>query len=381
MSKKFFMILSLAVIFLIPQMALSAETIKIGAIFSVTGPASFLGDPEKKSATMVADQINAAGGINGKKIELIVLDDEGNETKAVTAANRLIEKDKVVAILGPSLTGTSLAVKKVCEDKKVPLISCAAATEIVLPVSPYIFKLPPSDAFAAEVCLDYLKSKKIKSYAILNDSNAFGSAGKNKLVELAKAKGFTVTAVESYATKDADMTSQLTKIKATNPGAIIVWGTNPGPAVIAKNVKQLGIKIPVLNSHGIATPKFIEIAGKDAEGIILPGGKLLVPEQLPAKDRTLSVVKKYSTEYNAKYNQPISTFGAFGYDGLHLLAQVINKAGTDRKAIRNGLEAVKNFHGVTGTYNFSPKDHNGLTLSCFAQLMIESGRFKVLKLY
>ncbi len=359
------------------------NVIKIGAVFSVTGPASFLGQPEKNTALMVVDEINKSGGLLGKKVKLIVYDTEGQEQKAVMAVNRLIQKDKVVAIIGPSRSGTTLAVIPIVMRAKIPLISCAASRKIVQPVSErkYVFTVPQLDTFAVEKLYEYFNKKGYKKIAILTVNNGFGASGREQLKLLAPKYGIEIVADEIYGPKDTDMTAQLTKIKGLNPDAIVVWGTNPGPAVIARNRLQLGIKTPLFMSHGVASKKFIELAGKDAaEGIILPAGRLIVADQLPDTDPQKKLLLDYIAKYKARYGSEPSTFGGHAYDALHLLFEAIRRAkSTNGDKIVAALETIKNFPGTGGIYNLSPQDHEGLSKDAFVLVRIHNGNWELLE--
>ena len=270
---------------LLPASAVTAKSVyKIGGIFSSTGRASFLGDPEKKTMEMMVEKINAAGGIDGVMLEAVIYDSEGDPAKAVSAVNKLIHKDKVLAIIGPSTTPTTLAIVNFVEKAKVPLISCAAGVKITTPVKPWVFKTAQSDLLAVAAVYQHMKAEGIKKIGILSVSNSFGESGKHQLLDQAAKFGLEVLRAESFGAKDTDMTAQLTKIKSDAPDAIVCWGTNPGPAVVSKNVKQLKIDIPLYQSHGVASPKFIELAGEAADGIILPTGKILVTGLLAADD-------------------------------------------------------------------------------------------------
>ncbi|UCG70946.1 MAG: ABC transporter substrate-binding protein, partial [Thermoplasmata archaeon] len=248
----------------------AAEPYKIGAIFSITGPASWLGEPERNTAKMIVDKVNAAGGINGHPIELIVYDTEGDETKAVLNAKKLIEKDKVLAIIGPSRSGSSLAIIPTIEEAKVPNISCAASAKIVQPVEErkWIFKTPQSDILCAEAMFEYMLKQGITKVAIITVSSGFGDSGKQALMDAAVQKEIQIVAKESYSGKDTDMTAQLTKIKGTDAQAIVNWSIGPTQVIVTKNVHQLGIKIPLFQSHGFGSTKNIEQAGEAAEGVL-----------------------------------------------------------------------------------------------------------------
>lgn len=361
--------------------AQAAEPIRIGAIFSVTGPASFLGEPEKNTAKMLEEDINKAGGLLGRKVEIIVYDDETDATKAVTAYDRLIKKDKVVAVVGPSTSGATLAIVPKAEAAKIPLVSAAAAKKIVVPVKQWVFKTPQSDELAVKAIFKHAKKVGIKNIAIITASDAFGAAGREELKLLAPGAGFTIVADEVFGPKDTDMTAQLTKIKGTTAQAIICWGTNPGPAVIARNRVQLGIKIPLYNSHGVASKKFIELAGaENAEGVLLPAGRLIVEDQVAKNHPQKGVLSGYIKEYQAKYKQPISTFGGHAWDAVMLVVQAIRDGkSAEPAAIRNALEKIRKFQGTAGEFNFSDKEHNGLTEDAFVMVQVKKGDWEMLK--
>ncbi len=361
--------------------ARAAEPIRIGAIFSVTGPASFLGEPERNTAKMLEEDINKAGGILGRPVELIVYDDETDATKAVTALDRLIKKDKVSAIIGPSTSGNTLAIIPKVEEAKVPLVSCAAAKKITMPVRPYTFKVVPSDILAVKKIFLHLKKAGISKIAILTASDGYGAGGREDIKELAPQMGIALVADEVYGPKDTDMTAQLTKIKGTDAQAIVCWGTNPGPAVIARNRVQLGIKTPLYMSSGVASKKFIELAGaENAEGILLPAARLIVEPQVPANHPQKKVISTYIKEYEGRYKQPVSTFGGHAYDALRVLEIAIKAAkSAEPAAIRDALEKVRGYQGTAGEFNFSADDHAGLTEDGFVMVKIVKGDWEMQK--
>jgi branched-chain amino acid transport system substrate-binding protein len=371
----------LAAVLLSGGVAGAAEPIRIGAIFSVTGPASFLGEPERNTAKMLEESINTAGGLLGRKVEVIVYDDETDTTKAVTAVDRLIKNDKVVAIIGPSTSGSTLAIVPKVEEAKIPLVSCAAAKKIVDPVKKWVFKTPQSDLLAVKQIYRHAAKSGIKKIAIITASDAFGAAGREELKDLAPKSGLSIVADEVFGPKDTDMTAQLTKIKGTDAQAIVCWGTNPGPAVIARNRVQLGIKTPLYMSHGVASKKFIELAGAaNAEGILLPAGRLIVEDQVPAKHPQKKLLAGYIKEYEGKFKQPISTFGGHAWDALMLVAEAIKiSKSAEPAAIRDGLEKIKKFYGTAGEFSFSPDEHNGLTEEAFVMVKVTKGDWEMLK--
>lgn len=356
----------------------AAEPIRIGALFSITGPASFLGEPERNTLEMLVKETNAKGGIKGHRLELVVYDTQGDATKAVQLATKLIKNDKVSVIVGPSTTGETMAVIPIVEKEKVPLISCAAGIKITEPVKKWVFKTPANDHVAAEKIFNHMLSKKIKNVAILTVTDGFGSSGREQLKEIAKSKGITIVADETYGPKDTDMTAQLTKIKGSKAEAIICWGTNPGPAIVTRNVKQLGMKIPLYQSHGVASKKYIELAGKEnAEGVLLPAGKLAIYDKIPKNDPQYKILKEYDAAYRKAFGQEASTFGGYAYDAFLMIGEAVKTAGITPELIRNGLEKISRLVSISGIFTLSPNDHNGLNLSAFEMVTIRNGDWEI----
>lgn len=354
--------------------AMAAAPLRIGALFAVTGPASFLGEPERNTLELLVKEINAKGGVKGSMVELVVYDTQGDATKAVQLANKLIKNDKVIAIIGPSTTGETMAIIPIVEKEQIPLISCAAGVKITDPVRKWVFKTPANDHVAAEKILDYAARLKQKKIALITVSDSFGSSGREQLKELAARKGFKVVADEVYSPKDTDMTPQLTKIRGIKPDAIICWGTNPGPAVITRNVEQLGMKIPLYMSHGVASKKYIDLAGAEAaEGVMLPAGKLVLYDKLKKSDPQLKILKDYDHSYKKEYGVEASTFGGYAYDAFHLIIEAVKMDGATAEQIRSGIEKQHKLIGVSGVFAITDKDHNGLDLKAFEMVRISKG--------
>jgi branched-chain amino acid transport system substrate-binding protein len=352
---------------------------KIGAVFDITGPGAPLGTPERDTAQMVVNQINKKGGINGHPIKLIIYDNASDETKCALAVKKLIDSDHVSAIIGPSSTGTTLAVVPICEKNKIPLISCAAGVKITQPVKPYVFKTAQSDIHAIAKVIDYLRSRGLKRVAFINDSNAFGTSGRDQMRLQAPKAGIKIVAEESFDSKDTDMTTQLTRIKAANPQAIVCWGTNPGPAIVARNKKALGIKVPLLMSHGISNRKFIELAGNAAEGVIFPSGKIIVASSIPDNDPQKKQLLAYAAQFKSVYGREADHFGGHAWDAIQLVLGAMKKVGDNPTKIRSVIENTKGFVGIGGVFNFSPKDHNGLSKDAFVMVQIRNGKWIPLK--
>jgi len=358
----------------------SEEAYKVGALFSVTGKWSFLGDPEKKTAEMIAEQINNAGGINGKKLELIVYDTEADATKTNLFFKKLITQDKVCAVIGPSGSGTTMAIIPVAEKQKMPLISCAASYKIVhddKTGKPYkwVFKTPQTDTMAAEAIYTNLVKRGLTNIAIISVDSGFGASGRSELLRLAPGYGMNIVADEKYGDKDTDLTTQLTKIKGKSPQAIINWSVGPTQVVVLRNWRDLGMMdIPFYQSHGFGSRKNIELAAGAAEGVYCPLGACNVADLLPADHPQKGVTMEYQKDYKAKYNEPLSSFGGHAWDALYIVADALKAVGCDKKKIRDYLENnVKGFVGQHGIFNYSPDDHNGLTKDAFTMVVVKDG--------
>ncbi len=357
----------------------AAAPIKIGALFAVTGPAAFLGEPERNSAKMVVDEINKSGGVKGHMLELVVYDTSGDATKAVQLATKLIKDDKVVAIIGPSTTGETMAVIPVAERSMIPLISCSAGSKITDPVKKLVFKTAQNDSLAVGKIYEYLQKRKLTKVSLLTVSDGFGASGREQLKIQAPRYGITVVSDDTYGPKDTDMTAQLTKIRGSHAQAIICWGTNPGPALVAKNVRQLGIKTPLFMSHGVSSKKFIELAGTAAEGIKLPSGKVIVADMLPASDKQKKSLMAFVKDYQRHYNAEGDHFGGHAWDAVMLIRNAIDNGAVTAAAIRDRIENTRGFAGIGGTFNFSAHDHAGLGKDAFVLVEVKNKDWKIVK--
>ena len=375
-GKKWVVFGVLLVIFLSGAFAQAAEPIKIGAILSVTGPASFLGAPEARTLEMLVAETNAKGGILGHKIELIIKDSGASPEKAFSFAKQLIEENKVFAIIGPSTSGETMKIKSVAEEGKTILLSCAAAEAIVNPVAKWVFKTPQKDSDAVIKIFNEMKKRKITRIGVLSSNTGFGNAGKGQIEKLAPSFGIQILANEVYDKAASDLTAEVTKVKAANVQAIINWSIEPAQAIVIKNARQIGLKIPIYQSHGFGNIKYVEAAGAAAEGVRFPAGRLLVADKLPKNHPQRAVLVKYTKDYESRYKDEASTFGGHAYDAFIILLKGIEKAkSTDKEAVRNAIETLSNVVGTGGTFYFSPSDHNGLNVDAFEMLTVKKGQF------
>ncbi len=328
---------------------------------------------------MYIDKINANGGIDGIKIDFVHYDTKAKAKEAKNFVNRLIKKDRVDVIIGGSTSGNTIAVMDLVEKGRVPLISLAGSVRIIEPVKKWIFKTPHTDRMAAEKIFQDIKSRGITKVALITGNGGFDKSGRAQCLALAPKYGIEIVADEKYGNSDTDMTTQVAKIRATDAQAIINFGFGKAPAIVTKNIRQLGIKLPLYQSHGVASKKYIELAGEAAEGVRLPAAGLIVAELLPDSDPQKRVLLKYKHDYESKFG-PVSTFGGHAYDALFMVVNAVRSCGcTDRAKIRDGIENTRGFVGTGGIFNMSPTDHLGLGLDSFRMVEIRNGNWTLVK--
>ena len=362
--------------------ASAADTIKLGAFFDLSGRAAFIGTPTKLVAEMVVEKINAEGGINGKKIELVIADTEADPAKTASIAKKFIHKDQVVAIIGPTLTDTGMNVKKVVDSGKTPIFMTVGGDPVIMggKFGPFewVFKSPQRSSIAVERLFIYLKEKGLNKVALLSAADGFGKDGARWMDKLAPQYGIEIISRESFGTRDTDMTAQLTKVKNGNPQAIIAWTIGPAGSIIAKNKVQLGIDLPLFQCHGLPDPKYVELAGKASEGDRMPATKLMVADELPDNDPQKQVIQEFIKLYKEKgYDEkfPINTHSGYAWDAIMMVADAIKKVGTDKEALRKEIESTKGYVGISGIYNITPEDHNGLGVDSMVMVQVKDGVF------
>jgi branched-chain amino acid transport system substrate-binding protein len=349
--------------------------IRIGAVLSVTGPAAYLGEPQRKTLEIYVADVNAKGGVNGHMITLFVYDDGGNPNQTRIFATRLIENDKVDALLAGTTTATALAIIPLAENARVPLINFAGAVQAVSPVRRYVFKTPHTDLMACEKIFQDLRRRRLTRIGMISGLDAFGASMRIQCRSVTATYGIDILHEESYSPGDLDVTAQLAALKAT-PGiqAVINTGFGKGPATVARDYRQLGIGLPLYQSHGVGSKKYIDLAGAAAEGVRLPAAALLAADKLPNSDPQKKMLMDYKTMYEQKTGQPVSSFGGYAYDGLMILLDALRRAGSsDSTKLRDAIETTRNFIGTGGVVNMSAKDHLGLDLSAMRMLEIRNG--------
>ena len=362
-----------------PALAGSAEPVRIGTFLAVTGSAAFLGDPELKTLQMVVADLNANGGLLGRPVELVHYDTGGNAREAVDFAKRLIKNDRVDIIVGGSTSSDTLAVIPEVEKEGVPLLSLSGAVDIVEPVKKWVFKVAPSDRMAVVKIYQDLRKRNLSKIALISGDGGFDKSGREQLRKLAGEYGMVIVADEAYSNKDTDMSAQLNKIRATDAQAIINFGFGQAPAIVTKNIRQLGITLPLYQSHGVASQTFIDLAGDAAEGVRLPASPLMVAEQLADADPQKPVLLAYKRQYEARHGA-VSAFGGYAYDGALIAIAAIRRAGSVNKAaVRNEIERTAGFIGTAGVFNITPQDHMGLAPDALKLVEIRNGGWTLIE--
>lgn len=354
------------------------EPYVIGIAFAETGGASSLGEPERLTADMIAKQINDAGGINGRELKFVAYDTQSDETQAVLAIKKLIEQDKVLAVVGGTTSGESMGMLNVAEENETPFVSVAAAITIVEPVKKWVFKTAQTDRLALGTIIEgYIKPNGFKNIAWASVNYAYGDSGRVEFEKLAPENGLTGVADERFGRDDTDMTTQLTKIKGTNPDALLVWSIPPSASIITKNYGDLDLsgRFPMIQSHGIGNMTYIEQSGTASNGVVFPAGKLLVADILPDSDPQKQTLVQYKADYEAFANKPASTFGGHGWDGIMMVVEALKNGAETREEIRDYLEGLTNFVGISGVFNMSADDHMGLDPSAMAMIEIKDGKW------
>lgn len=357
--------------------SVAAQDIKIGGLLETSGFIASLGQPGMEGAMLAVDQVNAAGGINGRRIQFINVNSESDNTKTVSGFRRLVDQERVVAVVGPMSSGSAFAVADSAENARVPMVANGASRGIVLPSDKrrFTFLAPLTDVVVMGVMLKDMQDKGIRRIAIINSDVAFGTSGRDSLEKAVGQYGISIVARETFGNADTDMTPQLTKIRATDAQATVLWATGAGLAITTRNHRALGIQTPLYLAHSANDFNFLRLAGDAANGILLPSSKIYVTASLPGSDPQKAIVERFVSEYEKKYGKPPATFAGNGYDAMMIIVGAIRRAGTEPAKVRDAIEATRDYVGVTAVYSYGPEDHFGTKPESVVMLTVREGKF------
>ena len=349
------------------SLALAADPIKIGVDGPFTGGSAPMGISMRDGVRLAIDEINKSGGVLGRQLVTVERDDEAKNERGVQIAQELVNKEKVVAVVGYINTGVALASERFFQDAKIPVMNNVATGSIVThqfdkDPENYVFRNAAHDSIQAPMLVEEAIRRGFKKVAILADSTNYGQLGREDLEKALTAKGMKAVAVEKYNLKDVDMTPQLLKAKEGGAETVLTYGIGPELAQIANGMTKLGWKVPIIGSWPLSMANFIDNAGPAGEGTRMPQTFIQEPTTPKRQSFIISYLKTYNPK-NARMESPVSA--AQGYDSVYLLAAAIKQAGsTDGPKIRAALEDLKTpVEGVVTTYNkpFSKTDHEAIT--------------------
>lgn len=352
--------------------------IKIGAVLDITGPGASLGVPERQTLEMLAERVNADGGIDGREIELLIEDNQSTEDAAARAATKLLQTEEVDILLGASRTGPSLAMRPIAEEAEIPMISLAANIKIVEDAE-WIFKTAQNDRVVIERMVEHMGDNGIQQIALARDASGFGEGVEELFTELGEPYGIEVITTESFAPDASDFTAQMVNIRDADPDAVVIWGIPPAASLGQVAYRQLGVEAPLYQSHGIGNQVFLDSAGPDADGVIAPLGRLLVADQLPDDDPQKEVITQFIADYEETQDESPSTFAGHAYDGFMIAVNALREVGTDPNELRDAIEGVSDWPGISGVFTMTPDDHSGLSKDALVMVTVENGTWQLVE--
>lgn len=353
--------------------AANQDPIKIGVVIEITGEGASLGVPMRDAMQLAVKQLGDAS-IDGRSVELVVLDNQSAEDVSAQVVTRLITEENVDIVIGPGRSGSALAVRSIAEDNEVPMIALGANSKIT-EGSEWVFKTVVNTTDVLENMVDIATERGWKTLSVLRDASGFGEGVAEALTALAEPNGIQILTVEKFDPTTTDFTAHVLKLRQADADANVIWGIPPAVALAQKAYRELGIDRPVLQSHGVGNKVFLETAGDAAEGVLASLGHLLVYDQLSADNPQKAILDKFVADYSAEYGSAPSSFAGNAYDAVTLAVAAFKAVGTDKQAVRDHLEGLQEFPGVTGVYNFSADNHSGLDKHAMAIVTVEGGKW------
>ncbi|HVN23316.1 MAG TPA: ABC transporter substrate-binding protein [Syntrophorhabdales bacterium] len=363
----------------------------IGVNLELTGRVSSLGIPVKRGFEIASDAVNAAGGVNGRKLKAVYYDNESDPAKAVILTKRLIDVDNVIACTGYALSGNAMAAVQTVESGNTIMIAGTATDKLWIPTKKWVFNIVPRQREASiPVLLDTLLQRGSKKIAYIYIDTTYGQTGRETFDVVAKEMKVSPAIIEKYAAGSTDVGPQITHIKASGADGILMSGNVADSVMVIKNARDQGFTGPIVCDYAIVGPEFIELGGKYVEGIVTTSLKALIAPELPANDPQ----KKIAMDLYSKYTQQYGTFSLYSghsWDMVYLIAEALKKVDPNldpskksdvpkiREQLRDNLEKVKGFVGQNGTFNFAADNHNGLGPKCYVPVAVQNGKWTLYK--
>jgi len=379
MKKQFITILMFVAVFILTSIAMAADPIKIGSPLLLSGRGAFVGGAEKETLEMMAEKINKSGGINGRPIEFVFYDTEAKPDIAVRLVKRLIRKDKVDMIIGISASWAAFPVIPIIEKYKIPTIMLGSANKIVSPVNKYVFKTPADDKIVVSTLLNHLQGQGIKKVAVLSSQDGFGDGGRSQLKAQVAEYGIEIVFDDKYTMDDTDITPTINKIKKTDAEVVINWSSKRAPVIMTQGYRQIGMTLPLYQSHAALSPDFLKATGENGNGVKIASFKFPGAQGLSDNDPQKKIILDYQAQYEKKFSKPANQFGACAFDAFNIAAAALKKTGTDKGKLRDAIEATKGYVGINGEFNYSPEDHGGLTKKSMVMYEAINGKWKLMK--
>jgi len=357
---------------------IAAEPIRIGSPLLLSGRGAFVGGAEKDTFEMLTAELNAAGGINERPVEFVFYDTEGKPDVAVRMVTRLIQKDKVDAIIGISTSWTAMPAIPIVEKYRVPTIMLGSASSIVNPVRKWVFKTPVDDTIVVGKLLSDMHAKGIQQIAVMSSQDGFGDGGRQQLVDQAAGYGMKIVFDDKYTMEDTDLTPMLNKIKKTNAQAVVNWSSSRAPVIVTMNYRQIGLDLPLYQAHSTLSKAYLEASGKNAEGVKTAGFKFYGAADLPDSDPQKKIILDYQKAYKDKFGKDANQFGAAAYDAFNIMVAAMKKAGTDKEKLRSAIEKTSGYVGIAGVFNYTPDNHGGLSAENMVIYQVSGQEWKII---
>jgi branched-chain amino acid transport system substrate-binding protein len=374
-----------------PVLAQQKAPYVIGVVLDMTGRQSNLGVGCKRGLDIAVDEVNKAGGVNGRQLQIVLLDGESDPAKAVIHTKRLIEVEKAAVLTGYTASSSTMASIQTAEGGKVPLVSSSPIVAEGAAVKKWIFTVTPRQKEASlPTLLEAMTQRGAKKIAYLYIDNVFGQNGLAVMEDAVKGTNTTLAVVEKYAVGATDLGPQITHIKVAGADGLIITGNVPDTTMAIKNARELGFAAPIFSDYAVVSPEFVELAGKYGEGIVSTSLKTLVAPDLPPNDPQKKVCMDLYNKYTKLYGA-FSLNAGHTWDQIHMITDTLKKIDAKldpskpedlakiREQFRDKYETIKGFVGQNGIFNISPTNHNGLPYKCYATVVIEQGKWRLYK--